>query len=167
MPTFVNPSKCDGCKGGEKTACMYICPNDLMILDSEAMKAFNQEPEACWECYSCVKICPQGAIEARPYADFAPLGGTCIPMRSADSIMWTVKFRNGNVKRFKFPIRTTAEGSIKPYDGKPDGKSLEDEHLFNETYELKGPSSKGGGAAAILDTDRTQCWFEPNCEAIK
>ena len=62
MPTFVDPSKCDGCKGGEKTACMYICPNDLMILDPEEMKAYNQEPDACWECYSCVKICPQGAI---------------------------------------------------------------------------------------------------------
>jgi adenylylsulfate reductase subunit B len=33
--------------------------------------------------------------------------------------MWTIKFRNGNVKRFKFPIRTTAEGSIDPYQGKP------------------------------------------------
>ena len=44
MPTFVDPSKCDGCKGGEKTACMYICPNDLMILDPEEMKAYNQEP---------------------------------------------------------------------------------------------------------------------------
>ena len=83
MPTYVDPSKCDGCKGGEKTACMYICPNDLMILDAEEMKAYNQEPDACWECYSCVKICPQGAITARPYADFAPMGGTCIPMRSA------------------------------------------------------------------------------------
>lgn len=103
MPTFVDPSKCDGCKGGEKTACMYICPNDLMILDPQEMKAYNQEPDACWECYSCVKICPQGAITARPYADFAPMGGTCIPMRSADSIMWTVQFRNGSVKRFKFP----------------------------------------------------------------
>ena len=41
---------------------MYICPNDLMILDPEEMKAYNQEPDACWECYSCVKICPQGAI---------------------------------------------------------------------------------------------------------
>lgn len=58
MPTYVDPSKCDGCKGGEKTACMYICPNDLMILDPEEMRAYNQEPEACWECYSCVKICP-------------------------------------------------------------------------------------------------------------
>lgn len=115
MPTFVDPSKCDGCKGGEKTACMYICPNDLMVLDPDAMRAYNQEPDACWECYSCVKICPQGAITARPYADFAPLGGTCIPMRSADSIMWTVNFRDGSTKRFKFPIRTTPEGTIEPY----------------------------------------------------
>jgi adenylylsulfate reductase subunit B len=29
-----------------------------------------------------------------------------------------VKFRNGILKRFKFPIRTTAEGSVDPYKGK-------------------------------------------------
>jgi len=34
--------------------------------------------------------------------------------------MWTIKFRNGNLKRFKFPIRTTPEGSIDPYGGKPE-----------------------------------------------
>jgi len=109
--------KCDGCKGQDKTACQYICPNDLMKLDPNVQKAWNQEPEGCWECYSCVKICPQGAIEVRAYADIVPLGGLVAPMRGSDSIMWTVKFRNGNLKRFKFPIRTTAEGSINPYDG--------------------------------------------------
>jgi adenylylsulfate reductase subunit B len=83
------------------------------------MKAWNQEPEQCWECYSCVKICPQQAIECRHYADVVPLGGSVQPLRGTDSIMWTIKFRNGNIKRFKFPIRTTPEGSIKPYDGKP------------------------------------------------
>jgi adenylylsulfate reductase subunit B len=104
---------------------MYICPHDLMLLDKDgsltghAMKAFNQEPEQCWECYSCVKICPQQAIENRSYADVVPLGGSVQPLRGTDSIMWTIKFRNGTIKRFKFPIRTTAEGSIKPYDNKP------------------------------------------------
>lgn len=117
MPSFVNPDKCDGCKGRERTACMYICPNDLMKLDVEAMKGFNQEPELCWECYSCVKICPQGAIEMRGYADFVPMGARVIPMRGTDSIMWTIKFRNGNMKRFRFPIRTKPEGSINPYAG--------------------------------------------------
>ncbi len=48
------------------------------------------------------------------------MGGTCIPLRGAEDIMWTVQFRNGEVKRFKFPIRTTVEGSIKPFDGKPE-----------------------------------------------
>ena len=125
MPTFVRTDKCDGCKGQDKTACMYICPHDLMMLDKDgsgtghAMKAYNQEPEQCWECYSCVKICPQQAIEVRHYADIVPLGGSVQPLRGTDSIMWTIKFRNGNMKRFKFPIRTTPEGSIKPYDGKP------------------------------------------------
>ena len=41
------------------------------------------------------------------------------PLRGTDSIMWTIKFRNGTMKRFKFPIRTTPEGSIDPYGGKP------------------------------------------------
>jgi adenylylsulfate reductase, subunit B len=163
MPTFVNPDKCDGCKGGDRTACMYICPNDLMILDAEEMKAYNQEPEACWECYSCVKICPQGAIEARPYADFAPMGGTCIPLRSAEDIMWTVKFRNGSVKRFKFPIRTTAEGSIKPFEGKPEPGDLENQLLFTET-ELKKPKEVLGKKFDMTEIDKSQCWFDLPCE---
>ncbi|OEU54620.1 MAG: adenylylsulfate reductase subunit beta [Desulfobacterales bacterium C00003106] len=131
MPSFVITEKCDGCKGGDKTACMYICPNDLMVLDANEMKAYNQEPDACWECYSCVKICPQGAIEVRGYSDFVPLGGSVVPMRSSDSIMWTIKFRNGTLKRFKFPIRTTAEGAANEYlDAK--GKDLDSELLFTE-----------------------------------
>jgi adenylylsulfate reductase subunit B len=131
MPSFVITEKCDGCKGGDKTACMYICPHDLMKLDTERMKAFNQEPVQCWECYNCVKICPQQAIEVRCYADFAPLGSKVIPMRSSDTIMWTVQFRNGNVKRFKFPIRTTAEGSVSIDDGiKADPAKIKAPGLF-------------------------------------
>jgi adenylylsulfate reductase subunit B len=133
---------------------MYICPNDLMILDPEAMKAYNQEPDACWECYSCVKICPQGAITARPYADFAPMGGTCIPMRSGADIMWTVKFRSGNVKRFKFPIRTTPEGSIKPYEGLPEGDSLDSELLFTEKA-LATPKEALGKKFDVQEADKT------------
>jgi len=116
---------------------MYICPNDLMVLNKEAMKAYNQEPDACWECYSCVKICPQGAIAVRGYNDFVPMGGQVHPMRSSDSIMWTVKFRNGNLKRFKFPIRTTAEGAANAYDSLK-GASLDDELLSTEKA-LKNP----------------------------
>jgi adenylylsulfate reductase subunit B len=104
---------------------MYICPHDLMLLDKDgsrtghAMKAFNQEPEQCWECYACVKLCPQRAIEVRHYADVVPLGAQVQPLRGTDTITWTIRFRNGTLKRFKFPIRTTAEGSVSPYANKP------------------------------------------------
>eukprot|EP00119_Amphimedon_queenslandica_P003416 XP_003389623.2 PREDICTED: uncharacterized protein LOC100637306 [Amphimedon queenslandica] len=84
------------------------------------MKAWNQEPEQCWECYSCVKICPQQAIEVRHYADVVPLGASVQPLRGTDSIMWSIKFRNGTMKRFKFPIRTTPEGSADPYGNMPE-----------------------------------------------
>jgi adenylylsulfate reductase subunit B len=116
---------------------MYICPNDLMVLNTEEMKAYNQEPDACWECYSCVKICPQGAIAVRGYSDFVPLGGLVTPLRSSDSIMWTVKFRNGEMKRFKFPIRTTAEGDANAYLDRK-GANLDDELLSTEKP-LKNP----------------------------
>ena len=121
MPSFVITEKCDGCKALDKTACQYVCPNDLMVLDKEKSKAYNQEPDLCWECYCCVKICPVQAIEVRGYADFVPMGASVSPLRSTDSIMWTLKFRNGMLKRFKFPIRTSEEGKAQPFDLYPTG----------------------------------------------
>ena len=39
-----------------------------MVLDRALGKAWNQEPDLCWECYACVKTCPQTAIDMRGYA---------------------------------------------------------------------------------------------------
>jgi len=113
-----------------------------MVLNIESMKAYNQEPEQCWECYSCVKICPQGAIAVRAYSDIVPLGGSVQPLMSSDSIMWTIEFRNGNLQRFKFPIRTTPEGSIDPKNEAHKGKDLSDNRLSDEqvdNVELMSP----------------------------
>ena len=136
MPSFVNPEKCDGCKALDKTACQHICPNDLMVLDKETEKAYNREPEMCWECYNCVKICPTQAVDVRGYADFVPMGASVVPLRSTDSIMWTVKFRSGQVKRFKFPIRTTPEGQAEPTGGWNTDPDLEGPVLFTEPDSL-------------------------------
>ena len=145
MPSYVNPEKCDGCKALDKTACQYICPNDLMVLDQEKMKARNRDVSMCWECYNCVKICPTQAIEIRGYADFVPVGASVTPLRSTDSILWTVKFRNGMVKRFKFPIRTTEEGQAAPDGGFETKAGLNSPELFTE------PASSGLPAIFALE----------------
>jgi len=132
MPSYVNPEKCDGCKALDKTACQHICPNNLMVLNKATEKAYNREPEMCWECYNCVKICAPGAVEMRGYADFVPLGATVTPMRGSDAIMWTVKFRSGMIKRFKFPIRSTPEGSAAPDGGFETGVDLNSHALFTQ-----------------------------------
>ncbi|MBO8128330.1 MAG: adenylyl-sulfate reductase subunit beta [Peptococcaceae bacterium] len=136
MPTFVMAEKCDGCKGQDKTACMYICPNDLMKLDKEKGKAFNQDPQMCWECLCCVKICPQQAMDVRGYADFVPMGASCVPMRGSEDIMWTVTFRDGTMKRFKFPIRTTPEGEADPNGGFATHDDLNSQLLSTEPEAL-------------------------------
>lgn len=46
--------------------------------------------------------------------------------------MWTVKFRIGESKRFKFPIRTTEWGSINPQQeaATPTIEELKNQSLF-------------------------------------
>ncbi len=92
MPTFVYMTRCDGC--GQ---CVDICPSDIMHIDKSLRRAYNIEPNMCWECYSCVKACPHHAIDVRGYADFAPLGHSVRVDRDEEKgiIAWRIKFRNG------------------------------------------------------------------------
>ena len=142
MPSYVIMEKCDGCKGQDRTACLYVCPNDLIVLNEETKKAYNRDPAMCWECYNCVKICPQQAMAVRGYADFVPMGASVTPLRGTEDIMWTVKFRNGTLKRFKFPTRTTPEGSAVPdggYKTASEADDLKSPLLFTEPESLRVP----------------------------
>ena len=138
MPTYVNPNKCDGCKALDRPACHYICPSDIMALDPALGKAYNLEPDMCWECYACVKTCPQSAIDMRGYNDVVPLGASLTPLRGTDSIMWTVKYRNGDMKRFKYPIRTTPWGTIDPFrvSASPQPDQLKTQALYGQSEYL-------------------------------
>jgi len=86
-----------------------------MHIDKTYRRAYNIEPSMCWECYSCVKACPQNAIDVRGYSDFAPLGHSVRVLREEEkaTISWKIKFRDGREKNFESPIRTTKWGTIK------------------------------------------------------
>jgi len=111
MPTFVYMTRCDGCGH-----CVDICPSDIMHIDKNIRRAVNIEPNFCWECYSCVKACPQNAIDVRGYADFAPMGHKVRVLREEEKgiISWKVKFRNGKEKNFVSPITTKPWGKYIP-----------------------------------------------------
>lgn len=64
------------------------------------------------------------------------MGGAAIPMRTDTAIMWTIKFRDGGVDRYKFPVRTTPVGSIDPYGNKPEPGDITAQNLFTETGDL-------------------------------
>ena len=111
MPTFVYMTRCDGCGH-----CVDICPSDIMHIDKTTRRAVNIEPNMCWECYSCVKACPQDAIDARGYTDFAPMGHSVRVLREEEkgTISWKIKFRDGKEKNFASPITTKPWGKHIP-----------------------------------------------------
>jgi adenylylsulfate reductase subunit B len=84
-----------------------------MHIDTTYRRAYNIEPSMCWECYSCVKACPQNAIDVRGYADFAPLGHSVRVIRDEEkgTIAWKIKYRNGTEKNFLSPITTKPWGT--------------------------------------------------------
>ena len=111
MSTFVYMTKCDGCGH-----CVDICPSDIMHIDPTTRRAVNIEPNMCLECYSCVKACPNEAIDARGYADFSPMGHSVRVLREEENgtISWRIKFRNGTEKNFVSPITTKPWGEYIP-----------------------------------------------------
>ena len=135
MPTFVNPDACNACEGiNQGPLCVYICPNDLMVIDQERMKGFNREHDMCSECFACVKLCPQDAIEVRGYADFVPLGASVKPRKNDREISWEIRFRDGRTLSYTYPVRSTPVGSSDPYRGfdEPDEEDLKGPGLAGE-----------------------------------
>jgi adenylylsulfate reductase subunit B len=64
-------------------------------------------------------------------------------VRAFVMLLWICKFRNGTIKRFKFPIRTTPEGTANAYEDLR-GKELESPLLSTEeadVYEMPKPKA--------------------------
>ena len=132
MSTFVYMTRCDGCGH-----CVDICPSDIMHIDETIRRAKNIEPNFCWECYSCVKACPNHAIDVRGYADFAPMGHSVRVRREEEkgTISWKIKFRNGTTKDFVSPITTKPWGKFIPKLAevdKPNQGEINSQRLYTE-----------------------------------
>ena len=104
MPSYVNPDKCDGCKALDKTACQHICPNDLMVLDKDTMKAYNRDPV---DVLGVLQLRQDLSHPGRRSPRLRRLRAAgrfgrrrCAP---PTRILWTVKFRNGTHQAVQVP----------------------------------------------------------------
>ena len=149
MPTFVYMTRCDGC--GQ---CVDICPSDIMHIDKTLRRAYNIEPNMCWECYSCVKACPHQAIDVRGYADFAPLGSSVRVIRDEEkgTIAWRIKFRNGQKDmELLAPITTKPWGSATPNLAEMAAPSKEMRNSELLCFEPKDIRMDNGGLRSLKD----------------
>jgi adenylylsulfate reductase subunit B len=109
-----------------------------MHIDPTTRRAYNIEPNMCWECYSCVKACPHHAIDVRGYADFAPLGHSVRVIRDEEKgvIAWRIKSRNGETDmNLLAPITTKPWGTAIPQLAdvpEPSQEMRDSQLLYNE-----------------------------------
>lgn len=71
-----------------------------MVL-GEDNKAYCRPLRDCWDCMSCVKICPMNAIETRIPFQLGYHGAKLTPLVGKDFITWICRDINGVEERFK------------------------------------------------------------------
>lgn len=109
MPPKIDFEKCDGCKAQDEPLCEQVCPGNLMALNQTTKKAYCRTLRDCWDCMSCTKICPVGAIESRVPYQIGYHGAKLIPMMGTNTITWTCVDIHGKIERFRFKNRVESE----------------------------------------------------------
>jgi len=106
MPVYVDNDKCNGCGSSKEPPCVRMCPGDLMVKDFITNKAYLRAKEDCWNCYACVKPCPQEAVEMRLSYQIGYFNARVQPhIISSELIEWECTDTQGNVERFRIPTK--------------------------------------------------------------
>ena len=105
MPPVVNVHKCSGCAPREESRCEEVCPGDLMAVDVASGKAYCRNPRDCWDCMSCVKACPNGALATRMPYQLGYFKASLRPVMGKDVITWKCVDIYGKERTYKYRNR--------------------------------------------------------------
>lgn len=105
MPPRIDPKKCNGCEGREESFCEEACPGNLMAVNPETGKSFCRSTRDCWDCMSCVKVCPRAAIETRVPYQLGYHKATLKPIMGDKTITWKCRDINGKETTYKYRNR--------------------------------------------------------------
>jgi adenylylsulfate reductase subunit B len=104
MPPIVDPKKCNGCEDREESFCEEACPGDLMYVGADG-KSHCHATRDCWDCMSCVKMCPRNAIETRVPYQLGYHKARLTPLMGKNSITWKCTDINGQTVTYKYRNR--------------------------------------------------------------
>ncbi len=100
MTVLIDKKRCNGCKGLPAPKCVENCPGDLLSIGEDG-KSFIWDAKDCWDCMTCVKLCPRRAITTKlPYV-LADYKATLVPVAGKTSIKWTLTDKEGKVEEFE------------------------------------------------------------------
>ena len=103
MSVKVNEEKCIGCSNKKEPVCIKYCPGNLLKLNEKG-KPVMRNPDDCWDCMVCIKVCPTQALETvLPYS-LASYKASLLPKIEKTKIIWEAKDINGKREVFESPI---------------------------------------------------------------
>ena len=105
MPPRILTDKCNGCEGRAESYCEEACPGDLMAVDEATRRAYCRSTNDCWDCMSCTKACPRGAIETRIPYQLGYHKATLRPIMGKKHITWKCVDIYGKESVYKYRNR--------------------------------------------------------------
>ena len=102
MSIVIDRKKCDGCGLSKQPPCMKICPGNLIYKDFALKKAVLRCAADCWDCYSCVKVCPREAIDVTLSYEISNRGASLKPrVIDGRTIEWVLKDSEGIITTYR------------------------------------------------------------------
>lgn len=78
---------------------MRVCPGDLLRREEGVVRL--REAGDCWDCASCVKACPWGALALVLPVELGGRGSRLSARASPGRTRWTLRCWDGRVEEFE------------------------------------------------------------------
>lgn len=108
MSVLVERELCHGCPAARQAPCERACPGDL--LARRRGKVEVREASLCWDCASCVKVCPRGALSLALPLALGGRGARLAARARAAETLWRLRYPGGREEEFVLPARAAAPG---------------------------------------------------------
>ncbi|MGE5553316.1 MAG: 4Fe-4S dicluster domain-containing protein [Betaproteobacteria bacterium] len=97
---MIDRELCLGCSEAEEPPCARTCPGDL-LQSEEGGRIALREVDGCWDCASCVKVCPRGALSLTLPVELGGRGSKLTARTAGGRTRWTLRRWDGRIEKFE------------------------------------------------------------------